>query len=45
MLKLLIWGPPAENHWPKLLIMYQHSPNQKFGQDACKQIRREYISV
>lgn len=38
MLKTMIQGPPAENHWPKLLMVHQHSPNQKLGQDACKQI-------
>ena len=44
MLKMLVQGPPAENHWPKLLI-YQHSPNQKFGQEARKQVRIEHFNA
>lgn len=35
--------------WEPLALInngiHQHSPKQKFGQDACKQIRREYFNA
>lgn len=41
-------GPGTICWEPLALIIngiHQHSPNQKFGQDACKQIRREYFNA